>query len=384
MEKSLSLLLTLLYISFTLGTASYNVIDFGAVPDGRTDNKIPFLNAWYQVCGNAKPSLLYVPPGRFLVSQATFNGPCMNNYTRVFIDGTIVAPSGFTEELAWISFKYVNGLSIFGGKLDGQGKAMWDCKTYGSSCPQASTSLTISESRNVLIRGLTSLNSEGFHLVIFASRHVRVHHARIIASGTSPNTDGIHIQMSDHVSIMKSNIRTGDDCVSMGAGTSNVLIENMNCGPGHGISIGSLGGTDNEPGVLNVTVKSVTFYGTQNGLRIKTWGKPYEGFVSGVGFENITMDDVKNPIIIDQNYCPKKVSCPGQSSGIKISDVWYKNIRGSSATEVAVKFDCSPQYPCKGIDLHDVILTYGKRHAKSFCKNVKGSKSGIVDPPSCL
>ena len=35
-----------------------------------------------------------------------------------------------------------------------------------------------------------------------------------------------------------------------------------------------------------------------------------------------------------------------QPSGVKISDMTYQDIHGSSATEVVVKFDCSPMYPC--------------------------------------
>lgn len=58
---------------------------------------------------------------------------------------------------------------------------------------------------------------------------------KISAPSDSPNTDRIHVQMSDHVIIQGSNMQTGDDCISMGAGTSGVLIRDIHCGPGHGI-----------------------------------------------------------------------------------------------------------------------------------------------------
>ena len=54
----------------------------------------------------------------------------------------------------------------------------------------------------------------------------------------------------------------------------------------------------------NVTVKTVKFTGTENGVRIKTWGKPSNAFVKGVLFQHAVMVDVQNPIVIDQNYCP--------------------------------------------------------------------------------
>ena len=77
-------------------------------------------------------------------------------------------------------------------------------------------------------------------------------------------------------------------------------------------SIGSLGDSANEPGVQNITVRSVVFTGTQNGFRIKTWGKPSTGFVKGVSFQNAVMNNVQNPIIVDQNYCPGNINCPNQ------------------------------------------------------------------------
>ena len=36
------------------------------------------------------------------------------------------------------------------------------------------------------------------------------------------------------------------------------------------------------------------------------------GFVRGVRFENVRMDNVDNPIIIDQFYCDSPASCQNQ------------------------------------------------------------------------
>ncbi|WOL11252.1 polygalacturonase-like [Canna indica] len=379
-----ALLLTLLCLS-TMAMAAYNVQDFGAKPDGRTDAAKPFLAAWAAACGSSKAATIIVPAGRFLVSQALFKGPCKNKALRMFIQGTLLAPSGYSDATLWITFKYVEGLSVYGGTLDGRGQAFWACKKAGRSCPFGATSLTIGQSKNVLLSGMTMINSEVFQMSIFASNGVTVKGAKIIAPGDSPNTDGIHVQMSSFVTITGSSMTTGDDCISMGAGTTDVRIEKIYCGPGHGISIGSLGGTTKEePGVQNITVRSVVFSGTQNGVRIKTWGRPTNGFVKGVNFENIVMRDVQNPVVIDQNYCPGNKNCPGQSSGIKISQVKFANVRGSSATQVAVKLDCSPSNPCSGIQLRDINLSYQKKQSLSYCKNAKGSSSGVMNPPSCL
>lgn len=74
----------------------------------------------------------------------------------------------------------------------------------------------------------------------------------------------------------------------------------------------------------------------------------------------------------------------GQASGIKISDVTYQNIHGTSATKVAVKFDCSPTNPCNRIKLEHVKLSYMNQIAQATCNNVGGIATGLVQPTSCF
>ncbi|KAJ4954134.1 hypothetical protein NE237_030966 [Protea cynaroides] len=388
MRKPMNFLLSLLFLLFSpsAGNAIYNVINFGATPNGNTDSAPAFLRAWSQACSSGNWATLYVPPGQYLLGQAQFSGNCKNPIT-IQIDGTLVAPSNYHvigNAGAWLTFIGVTGLSIYGGTLDGQGTTLWACKALGSGCPDGATNLALINSKNIIINGLASLNSQMFHVVIDGCENVNVKGVTVTAPGNSPNTDGIHVQMSMDVMIKSANIKTGDDCISIGAGTSNLLIENIACGPGHGISIGSLGREMEEPGVQNVTVKTVTFTGSQNGFRIKTWGRPSNGFVNGVLFQDGIMENVDNPIIIDQNYCPLGKYCPGQVSGVKISQVTYNNIRGTSATEVAVKFECSNMKPCSAIIMEDVSLTYQNQQAASSCTNADGSAYGFIEPSSCF
>ena len=95
--------------------------------------------------------------------------------------------------------------------------------------------LGFTNSMNIIIDGVTSLNSQLYHIVINGCKNVKVQGAKVSASGASPNTDGIHVQLSTDVTILSSNIGTGDDCISIGAGTTNLWMEDISCGPGHGI-----------------------------------------------------------------------------------------------------------------------------------------------------
>ncbi|KAF7851385.1 hypothetical protein BT93_L4056 [Corymbia citriodora subsp. variegata] len=367
-------------------SVQYNVVSLGAKADGKTDSSKAFLSAWTSACGSTSAATIYVPQGRFLVRSASFNGPCKNSAIIVRIDGTLVAPSDYNvngNAGSWIVFRHVTGVSVMGGILDGQGTGLWACKNSSKSCPTGATSLLISNSQNILVSGLSSLNSQMFHIVINGCQNVKMQGVKVSAPGNSPNTDGIHVSASTGVTILNSKIWTGDDCISIGPGSNNLWIENIACGPGHGISIGSLGKTQQEDGVQNVTVKTVTFTGTQNGVRIKSWARPSTSFARNILFQNAIMNNVQNPIIIDQNYCPDS-GCPSQASGVRVSDVTYQDIHGTSATAVAVKFDCSSKYPCTGIRMQDVKLTYRSQVPSASCAHAQGTASGVVQPSSCL
>lgn len=62
----------------------------------------------------------------------------------------------------------------------------------------------------------------------------------------------------------------------------------------------------------------------------------------------------------------------------------YHDIHGTSESEVAMKFDCSPTNPCVGIKLEDVKLTYMNQTAEATCSNAGGIVAGQVQPTSCF
>ncbi|XP_047978762.1 polygalacturonase-like [Salvia hispanica] len=374
--------------SILAANPTYNVISYGAKADGKSDCAKAFQAAWGAACASASPATINVPRGRYILGNVHFEGStCKNNAITIQIDGTLLAPSNYNaigNSVHWLMFKRVTGVSIRGGTLDGLGANLWVCKASGKKCPQGATSLAFLNSNKISISGLTSINSQMFHIVIHGCRDTKLQNIKIIAPDESPNTDGIHIGRSSGVSITNSRIATGDDCISMSPGTSNVFVQNVACGPGHGISIGSPGWVLNEAGVENVTVKSCVLSGTQNGVRIKTWARPSNGFVRNVHYEDLTMVNVINPIIIDQNYCPNNKNCPNQSSGVKISGVTYKNIHGTSATETGVSLKCSKAEPCTGIKLDKVMLNYKNKAVGTVCGNAVQTMDGVIKPLKCL
>ncbi|CAL0326184.1 unnamed protein product [Lupinus luteus] len=105
------------------------------------------------------------------------------------------------------------------------------------------------------------------------------------------------------------------------------------------------------------------------------------GYAKNIKFMNIAMRNVTNPIIINQSYCDRKEPCPEQSTAVKVSKVVYRNITGTSASKVAIKFECSKEVPCEGIYLEDVTLTSENRNDTiATCNNVEYSKRGELHP----
>nr|XP_043611799.1 polygalacturonase-like [Erigeron canadensis] len=365
--------------------ASYNVVSYGARADGRTDSSKAFMNAWKAACASRSSTMVYIPRGTYMTKPVVFSGPCRSRIL-FQIDGTIVAPPNYQDmgnTGFWILFSKVSRLTIHGGTIDARGSKFWACRQTGSNCPAGVRSLSILWSNDVVITGLKSLYSELIHITVSDSNHIHLEHMNIIAPSRSPNTDGIIIQSSSGVTIKNSMIRTGDDCIAVGPGSKNIWIEKIACGPGHGISIGSLGNSLNEAGVQNVTVTNTVFKKTQNGVRIKSWARDSKSYATNVEFRNLIMQAVDNPIIIDQTYCPDN-RCPHQTSGVEVSNVKYSNIKGTSTTVEAVKFQCSVSNPCRGIQMRNIRLTTPNRATTSICENVHGSNSGSVVPRSCF
>ena len=137
-----SFLLLLLSIYFsTAASATFNVVAYGAKPDGKTDSAEPFLRAWEDACDAREPATIVVPKGQFFVSKGMYHGPCNNKGIKVLISGSIVAHAIKDKTQTWLVFRYVDGLTISGGALDGRGAEIWGCKTAGNKeqCPNGAT-----------------------------------------------------------------------------------------------------------------------------------------------------------------------------------------------------------------------------------------------------
>ncbi|XP_020529669.1 polygalacturonase-like [Amborella trichopoda] len=222
----------------------FNVKEYGAVADGKSDTAQAFLGAWKDACAWKGRSRMVIPEGSFLVGPDEFEGQCPN------------------------------------------------------ASPIVVQSIKFYSMTNMTLRRISSIDSKFFHIAMHGCKNVKAHHLRISARANSPNTDGIHISSSTGIKIARSQIGTGDDCISIGPGSHDIFIKNIFCGPGHGISLGKY---QNEEDVSGLKVRNCTISNTTNGMRIKTWPGSTSSSATNFTFNDVIMNNGLNPIIIDQD-----------------------------------------------------------------------------------
>lgn len=104
---------------------------------------------------------------------------------------------------------------------------------------------------------------------------------------------------------------------------------------------------------------------------------PHNFFLKNIYFINLSS---KRKV----NLLRKPLFCT-QTSAVKVGDILFLNIKGTSATHDAVKFACSDSFPCEKIILEDIELSlYSGGDAAASCWKASGYSYGAMLPPSCL
>ncbi|KAL6312441.1 hypothetical protein AAG906_004809 [Vitis piasezkii] len=377
-------MVTLSSFSSTTNASSpyFDVMNYGAVGDGKpmihryhlcAMHVQAFLKAWNETCKvQQQRATLNIPAKTFLLNPIQFSGPCVPTSINVqiglfiFIDfstgsSKIIASTNKSlfSNNHWLLFSYVKGLTLTGsGTIDGQGAGSWQERRDTSR--------------------IDTYQSPKAHIILTKCDGANINNITISAPEAAPNTDGIDIASSNHVQVRNSKIGTSDDCIAISARCSFINITSVTCGPGHGISIGSLGypGSGDFDTVSEVHVRSCNFTGRNTtGVRIKTW----QGEVKKITYEDIMFDNVRYPIVIDQFYCPNNACKTIGTSALAISDVLYTRITGTSSGDEVISLNCGTRNSCNNIVLDDIHLKSSDptKTAYAHCLNVNGRASNV-------
>lgn len=219
----------------------------------------------------------------------------------------------------WISGTDLHDVAITGeGVIDGRGQPWWDKwrKRAGfdaaKELPHRPHMIVLKRCKGVKITGVTLKDSSNFHLVPEDCDNVLVEDVKIHSPEKAPNTDGIDPSGLHHV-YRRLEIDVGDDNIAIKpqharkdghVSVEDFLVEDCVFKHGHGMSIGgqTLGG------LKGLVVRRCTFGETEAGVRLKA-GRGTGGLTEDCVYEDLTMKDVKVPVLITSYYpsVPAKV-----------------------------------------------------------------------------
>lgn len=110
------------------------------------------------------------------------------------------------------------------------------------------------------------------------------------------------------------------------------------------------------------------------------------GYARKITFEDIRLVDVDNPVIIDQHYYDLNYDSAAAKQAVKVSNVTYRNVAGTSACESAIELNCDPAVGCTNVVIQNVNITSAAAGKKTYasCTNAHGTCSSTYPNVTCL
>ena len=334
---------------------TYNIVDFGAVSDGVTNNSEAIKKA-ITACSEAGGGKVIIPSGKFLtgpihlksnmnlhleegaevlfstekkdylpVVHTSYEGQELMNYSPLIYaykqnniavtgKGIFNGQASNTNWWPWCSkeeYGYLKGTPQ--QKDDHNLPRLWEMaenntpvseRVFGDGYQLRPLFIQPFECENVLIQGVTFINAPFWVIHPIKCNYVRVEGVTVRSHG--PNNDGCDPEYSKNVHINNCVFDTGDDCIAIKSGrnndgrrvnipSENIVIENCDMKDGHG---GVVMGSEISAGVRNVFVRNCTMNSPEldRAIRIKT-NTLRGGFVENVYVRNIEVGQVKEAVL---------------------------------------------------------------------------------------
>lgn len=258
-------------------------------------------------------------------------------------DGTTVTFEGTTtfEYEEWegplISFSGT-GLTVTGASghvIDGNGAKWWD----GEGSNGGVTKPKFFYAHKMIDSTISNLNIQNYPVQCFSVNGAENLYITDVTIDNSAgdelnsdgdalghNTDAFDVGSSTGVYISGATVNNQDDCLAINSGT-DISFTGGTCSGGHGLSIGSVGGRDDND-VGNIYIADSTISNSANGVRIKT---VYDatGSVKNVTYTGIALSGITDyGIVIEQDY--ENGSPTGTpTDGVPITDLTVSDVTGT-------------------------------------------------------
>jgi polygalacturonase len=284
------------------------------------------------------------------------------------------------------------------GTIDGRGALWWKRYREKSLDHPRPRLISIAESSNVLVEGVTLLNSPAWTINPVRCENVTVHKVTIVNPADSPNTDGINPDSCRYVHISDCHIDVGDDCVTLKSGieteaadkrgpTENVTITNCTMAHGHG---GVVLGSEMSGDVRNVVISNCVFIGTDRGIRIKT-RRGRGGVVEDVRVSNIVMREVLVPFTVNLYYhflakgnavVADRSARPVDAGTPRVRRIRFAEITADEAHYAAAFLYGLPESPIEDVTFRDVAIRMSENARSGMAEHLDDiepmSRAGFI------
>lgn len=387
-----------------------NIIDFGAVGDGISNNTKAIQRA---IDASKKGDMIYIPEGTF-VSGALY---LESDRTLYLENNAKLIGSNELMDFPIMEYRFegietecyaslINNkiaepgnqnIVIMGqGTIDANGSLLRQ-KQLAEKAGKPGRAVCIRNTKGVYVRDVTIRQSPAWCLHTIYCKQVILNQVKIYTKfdekgkrykGIS-NGDGFDPDSCSDVIVFHSFIQSQDDCIAIKAGrdeegrkvgipSENIRISNCQFEGGFGVAVGS----EMAAGIRNVLVQDCTFHNVYSVASIKA-PRGRGGII-----ENITYDTIKHSnhsneecdcewyrgaLYIDQFYSHKTFDdeTPREiTTGTPyIKNITLKNIQSETVAGNAIYFNGLPEAPIRNIRLENVRV---KGLQGMFVNNTKG------------
>lgn len=207
--------------------SSRNILDFGAVADGKTLCTEAIQQA-IDACSQSGGGEVIIPVGTFLSGTLYLKNDVLLHLQQgaILLGSTNIrdySPRGLIRAVK------KKNIGIVGhGVIDGQGWAFWEekksnlrivgmspARNFSHKKQHPDMLIQFEDCRGVTVKDVTLKNSEAWTLHLLACEDVLVDGVTIRNPQHGPNTDGIDINGSRRVRISNCDIYTGDDAICL-------------------------------------------------------------------------------------------------------------------------------------------------------------------------
>lgn len=397
-----------------------NVKDFGAKGDGKQDDTT-FIQAAIMSC--PPQSRILIPKGIYKIRSLFLKddvrielaeGAVLSAYT----DRTLfpilqdVIQSYDEKEEYNLGTWEGNPLPMFAGIVTGIG--VKNVEIYGQGMIEGNAGkeegnwwyqpkimniafrprmLYLNHCEHVTVQGIQVQNSPSWNIHPYFSDHLKFLDLTILNPKNSPNTDGLDPESCRDVELAGIYFSLGDDCVAVKSGkiymgakykkpSEDILIHQCCMRDGHGsITIGS----EMAGGVKRLTVKDCLFLHTDRGLRIKTRrGRGKDAIIEDIVFENIHMDHVMTPFVINSfyycdpdghtEYVRSREVLPVDERTPDIRTLKFKDIDAENC-HVAAAYMCGlPEQKIRKVEMENVRVSYAEQPTAGVPAMMEGAE----------